>query len=173
MKTILLSGLVGFLSAVFTSILSHWFVLHRLRKEAKQRIREDYFQKQLTAYMKLWSLLGSTSKYATKKTIISKNETGSYLDIENACSFCQAITDFFFSEDGIFLTRDMRKAVFTARNVLEDYINMASQEEKKCIQISSSKADSIQSKFSRIYNQARYDIAVQDLKFNKKEFGLD
>jgi hypothetical protein len=169
MNSILVSGIVGLVSATLVAVVSHWTLLHRIKKEAAQKNRSEYFQKQLAAYMKLWGLLPPTSSYITPDTIISKNVTPYEINVQNAKIFCTDITSFFFSEQGIFLSKNVRSSIFKLRDFIDALINNDASKNLHTITLSNNKYNDLIFHFKQMQIAVRNDIGLRNLLFDEDE----
>jgi hypothetical protein len=168
------SFLIALLTAAITSWIGHRISLDRLRKEAAQKHRSSLFQRQVTAYMKFWALLGPTSIRLPEGTIISQDASGTLLNIAIYKKFRQDLITFFHSEYGIFLSRDVRHAMFKGFDFIEELIARKSQAEPEpaSIAISNTDAKKVEEAFRWLRERARRDLDLQDLKFELREMKL-
>lgn len=163
--------LIALLTAAITSWISHRIALDRLRKEAAQKHRSSLFQRQVTAYMKFWGLLGPTSIRLPEGTIISKDVGGARLNVAAYQKFRQDLLTFFHSEYGIFLSRDVRHAMFDGFDFIEELIASQSQAgaETASIAIPNTQAKKVENAFRWLRERARRDLDLQDLSFDLDE----
>lgn len=163
--------LIALLTAAITSWISHRISLDRVRKEAAQKHRSSLFQRQVIAYMKFWALLGPTSIRLQEGTIISKDVSGARLNIAIYKNFRQDLIKFFHSEYGIFLSRDVRHAMFDGFDFIEKLIASKSQAEADpaLIAIYNTEAKKVENAFRWLRERARRDLDLQDLKFESEE----
>jgi len=172
MDTVIVAALIGFISAVITSLISHGLLLGRIRREAMEPFRSEFYQKQLMAYQKMWSLLGPTSRYPSDNTVIIRKNRQQYLSVVNARKFSNDIREFFFSEYGIFLSKEMRKSIFEMLDDLAEHKYRGGSEDN-LVPLTKEQASSIQVCFANIHVTARRDLALSDIAFPKSELGLE
>jgi hypothetical protein len=170
MKPEVSAGLIAFASAVITSILAHWLMFRRLRRQFAERYRTVYFEKQLASYQKLWSLLKPTSLYPGEDAIIFETDPDPQFDPANAKAFCRAITDFFFSEQGIFLSKDVRKALFDLRGALEEIGKTGSSGRR--FTISRNQVQLVRDSAAQLITVMRNNLGLRNLKFKIEDLGV-
>jgi hypothetical protein len=172
MDTILLTALATLASSIITATLSHWLMLKQLGQQKAQDNRGIFLEKHIEACTKFWSLLGPTSKYIGENRMLKENGDVTYLDVKVTRQFCQDITLFFFSEHGIFMSREFRKALFDTRTFLDKLLSEAQAPPLDLLPLSRTKADKIEDCFRWLRETVRSEVVVKDLHFSRKEVGV-
>jgi hypothetical protein len=165
----LLAALVGIISAVITSIISHWLLIHRLKQETAHRARTNLYENQLAAYKKFWNLLVQTSRYNLGDGIIQQVNNNCYLHAEKAKLFLDAVTSFLSSEEGIFLSRRVIDVMVRTRAVIIRVLEAHPHAE--LVQLSRTKQKKIQGGLRHLYFYTRDDIGLRDPNPVKGVFG--
>lgn len=173
MNNTILAALTGFASAAVMAGLSHFFILQRLRSEKLEALKSSYYEKQLASYQKFWSLLGPTSKYWSEDiSIIVKKDDTWFLSIVNADKFFSEIRDFFYSEQGLFLSRDLRKKTFSLRKYVKNLLEQAGNEGQEFLQVNNKNRSEIQQCFHKIRIAVRSDLGLHDAVLPVSELEL-
>ena len=173
MDTVVIASLVGFISALIGTIVSHWLITRRSRREFAEKYRTTLFDKQLNAYQKLWSLLAPTSRFYTDKTIVFIRDGKPHINVTTAKKFCEAITEFFFSEHGLYLSKTSRRALFETRDAV--YKNIAANKawDITDIEITAEIRSELRNSFENLHTTIRTDLGLRALKFKPGDIGVD
>ncbi len=168
MLSVVIPAMVGLISGLVSAVFSHLLLIKKIRREAEEKLRFDLYNKQIDAYQRFWDLLGPTSRYAGRQhqdRMIKSNETGYFLDKEAIDSFFDSFHEFFYSEHGIFLSRELRNAFFQSRDYYYEIINSTDNISESCIQISNTKARKCFQAWDWVRTIARNDIGLRDVDF--------
>jgi hypothetical protein len=183
---VFISAVISFVTAILVTFLGYIFtqiktkeeqrlalerlkneqslMFERFKDEQVEKFRMGYYQKQLVAYEKFWSMLGIASYYSTTKdTIIIKREDGVYLNCNLVQSFFTDFRDFFYSEFGLYISKDLRESVFKVRDFIQELINNSKSSADDAIKISNTKAKKVTNGFDWIRGRARADIGLYDI----------
>ena len=170
---VFLSALISFVTAILVAILGYIFtktktreeqrlalermineqslMLERFKDEQAETFRMGYYQKQLTAYEKFWSTLGVASYYSTSEdTLVIKREDGVYLNCDLVQGFFTSFREFFYSEFGLYLSKDLREAVFEVRDFMQELIDDSEGPAGGAIKISNTNAKRVSNGFDWI-----------------------
>ena len=175
MNPTLLAVLAGFVSAALMGIISHLLVLRRLRREKLETLRTSYYEKQIRSYQKFWSLLSPTSRYWNfEDSLIVKKNDRNGLQIDSVDKFFISFRSFFYSEDGLFLSRSLRKEVFELRKSLSNLIEREKDRiEDGFLPVSYKQRKSIRNSFHQIREIVRADIGLHDVRLPSREMDLE
>jgi hypothetical protein len=123
-----------------------------------------YFEKQLAAYQKLWSRLGPTSYDTAAGGLLVVQEGDRYfLDVGNARRFFAGFRTFFYSEHGIFLSRELRKLLFGIRDLVEETIAAAPDPAAARVPLSRKARRRLQWEFDRVRVLVRQDLGMSEV----------
>lgn len=184
---VFISAVISFVTAILVSILGYIFtqkktreeqrlalerlineqslMLERFKDEQVETFRMGYYQKQLTAYEKFWSMLGVASYYSTNEdTLIIERDAGVYLNCDLVQRFFTSFRDFFYSEFGLYLSKELREAVFEVRDFMQELMDDSEGTAGGAIKISNTKAKSVSKGFDWIRKRARADIGLYDIQ---------
>lgn len=164
MQTEMIAIIVGFLSALVTSILGSWLGYRTLRAEYLGKRNVDLINKQMAACEALWVVLESAARsQGGERVIIQKNEQP-YVVLSVAKKLYDSINKVFNSTSGLYYSRQLRTELFDLRNfVLDEFISTAKDEQTK-IQISKNKAEKFDRKVQQLRIAIRAEIGVEDLR---------
>jgi hypothetical protein len=166
--------LAGVIAAVIASVISHLLVFRKLRREFAEHYRALYFEKQLSAYQKLWTLIRPGSDFPQDSSILSGGSNNCLFNPGNAQMFCDSINDFFYSEMGLFLSKNTRKNIFILRGYLSGILKNIKKDKKRgFIPIDKDDAVHIRKSFGGLIVSIRKDVFLDNLVFNEKDIGLE
>ena len=165
MSATLLASMAGFISAAIMSIISHTLLLRKEKKVRLQALQSKIHDEQLTAYKKLWSCLEPTSKFSSEKTLLRFLKEGTFLDRNVAVTFTNSIRGFFFSENGLFLSRLVRKELFGLLDHLQKIGNSSDSETDHLVRIDKKELTIIRNKIKALIVAIRSDVSLLDVEF--------
>ena len=171
MDTPTLLSILGIVAGIILGFISGWFSLTALRKGALHNTLRELFAQQLVAYKILWSVVFNTSRYDLGDGILQKVGDDSFLDVKRAKAFVKGIEDFFVSENGIFISRDLLKVLFKTRKYILSALN--ENHEKDRIKLSKIKIKQIKGGLSHIQHLLQSDINLRTANPAKQIFGDD
>lgn len=171
MDTTLVSGLTGFATAVAGTFLSHRFVQQRSFKEFAERYRNRLFDKQLAAYEALWVSLRRSSIYFSEATVFVRQAGEVFFSPSNATSMAIELTDVFFTEHGLYLSKSTRKALFEARRALQKACSRHEGSEA-LVRISKDEFAEVSAALKELVQATRRDVGLRALRFNAAEIGI-
>jgi hypothetical protein len=158
-----LAALVGFLTAVFTSILASWIGYRKLRAEYLGKYRFDLMKKQIDACEALWDALKPTSKSIGENRVILHRSGKTFVKINVAENLYKTINDVFNSPFGLYYSRQLRESLFKLRNFLEDeFITQANGNTE--LQISNTRARKFDSRVQNLRISIRKELELDDLR---------
>jgi hypothetical protein len=161
---LLVPALAGLVTALLAGLVSHLLLVRRLRRELLEKLKFSYYEKQLTAYQKLWSLLRPTSYYyAAKDLLIVKRDDNFYLDVANVRRFYDELLVFFYSEHGIFLSKEMRTLLFDSRDFIEQLIADSKDASSGLVPLARKMRKKIQWDFNCVRVLARQDVGLPEV----------
>ncbi|MCE4538292.1 hypothetical protein LXT12_13625 [Pelomonas sp. P7] len=171
MDSTLVSGLTGFATAVVGTFLSHRFVQQRAFKEFAERYRNRLFDKQLAAYEALWVSLRRSSIYFSDETVFVRQRGEVFFSGQNATKMAIELTDVFFTEHGLYLSKSTRKALFDARRALQ---KASSQYEggDPLVRIPREQFNEVSAALKELVQATRRDVGLRALRFNAAEIGI-
>ena len=158
-------ALIAAYSELVTTLIANFFQRHISKKELIEKYRMIYFENQLAAYRKFWSILKPISKYLNLDSPIVKEGDMYYLDLQKCQKFSDEITDFFFSSDGVLLDRETRIAMFDVRDHLEDLMTKYQDDTQSKIQITSQEAKDFRRLRDPLFNAVRSGSNLINLEF--------
>jgi hypothetical protein len=169
------TALIAVIAALITTLITQYLTTKQFNTSVKEHYRKLYFERQLLAYEALWSKLRPLSQYHDKKTLLlRKKEDGITvwkLSVENTQLFCGDITDFFFSNNGIYLTKSTRKAIFDLRWKLVG-VTSRHPNEKQIIVIGNDDRKEINKQITVLTDSVRKDIGLLNLSFDINKLGI-
>lgn len=172
MISTLLPAIIGFLTAVLGTVLSNWFIERRSHREFAEKYRNALFEKQLAAYERLWCVLLPTSRHSTGSTVFQHVSGNTYFSQPAAQAFCDSLTDFFFSEHGLYLSKTTRSMLFKVRDALTGVLyNKTGGEALLLLDDATRKA--LRDTFRELVTTVREDVGLRALKFRPEDIGVD
>ncbi len=171
MDTTLISGITGFATAVLGTLLSHRLLQQRSHKEFAERYRNRLFDKQLAAYEALWTTLRRTSTYFSDETVFVYDQGHVVFSQANATKLAIELTDFFFTEHGLYLSKSTRNALFNARRAL---MRAAAKQGGAATQVHIGKDDcaAITAALKELVHATRRDVGLRALRFTAHDIGI-
>lgn len=171
----ILVALISLLSAAFSTLITQVILSRKFKKTIQENYKQKFFEKQFEAYQKFWAKLRPLSNFNNSKSILvnkySKGKDINWkLDTEIALEFCEDITSFFFSENGILLGKDTRKAMFKIRDSLKKEIYRGKN--TKLIDINNETYKKIYAQIHGLFKQTRKEIGLINLKFDFDDLGI-
>jgi len=170
MDSTIIASLIGFITAVVGTIISHFLLLRHSTRQFAEYYRNKLFDKQLAAYEKLWGLLPPTSRASSERTILYLENSKIYVQTKIAKEFCDSITLYFFSEHGLYLSKSTRQALF---NVREELWGIYSKDSENKVEISKDDKAKIQTYFLKLHTTIRDDLGLRALKFKPEDIGIN
>jgi hypothetical protein len=171
MDTALVSGITGFATAVLGTLLSHRLLQERSHKEFAERYRNRLFDKQLAAYEALWKTLRRTSAYFTEETVFVYDQGQVVFSQANATKLAIELTDFFFTEHGLYLSKSTRNALFDARRALTR-ATVKHGEAAPAEVMPKADCNAIGAALKELVHATRRDIGLRALRFKAQEIGI-
>lgn len=165
MNATFIASVTGFLSALLMSAVSHFLLLKREESIRLQALRSRLNEEQLTAYKNLWACLAPTSHYYSDATIFKKTKEGRFFDTAAADDFIDSIRALFFSQSGLFLSKAVRKELFSLLNHLEKIRAAASDQSERLIKIAKKEKKEIRWKIQILIETIRTDVGLADVAF--------
>lgn len=137
--------------------------LERFKGEQLEQFRMENNRKQLEAYQKLWALLQPLSDYAESGTQVIRREAGQVLlNWPLVDQFFIAFRDFFYSEQGIFLSKAARTAIFEVRTFILKARENGESQPDGWVKISNNQAKDIEQGLDWIRKTIRRDAGLED-----------
>lgn len=154
-------AIIAAISSLVISIVNAIYQSRRISKEKLEDFRLSHYSRTLEAYLKFWPIFRYLStKEGGNKSIFKKSSDNRWVLIsKNVETFITELYDFFYSEHGIFLSKEMRKRIFTIRDELREQLSKTNDHE---IGISNAKQDKLESARNKAIIQARNDIGLRD-----------
>lgn len=159
-------------ASVTTTVITQYIVRKNFSDSVKDTYRKKYFDRRFECYLKFWSLLRPLSRHYDDKTIIKYQNTSFLLNVPMTNRFIDSINDFFFSELGIFLSRDIRRELFTLRDLLVKHLAKVEQD-TKLIKLTHEESKEIKRYRSKLINLVRGDVGIFNVKFDPHKFQID
>jgi hypothetical protein len=132
------------------------------KNEQLEQIRIGYHQKMLEAYQKLWTLMAPLSYYTEPgQGVIIRDETGVYLNCPVIDKFFFSFRDFFYSEYGIFLSKDFRAKIFEVRDFIIEVEKGNEKHHNGWVPISNTKAKQIENGLDWIRKNIRRGAGLE------------
>lgn len=137
--------------------------LERFKGEQLEQFRMGYNQKQSEAYQKVWALLRPLSDYEEAgKQVIRRGDGQAFLNWPLVDQFFNDFRDFFYSEQGIFLSKDARTAIFTARTFIIKAHEKGEPQPDGWDKISNNQAKDIEQALDWVRKTIRRDAGLED-----------
>lgn len=155
---------VGFLSALFTSILGSWLGYRTLRAEYLGKRNVDFINKQMAGCEALWVVLEPTSRSQGEERVLIYKNDQPYVVLLRAKKLYDSLNKVFNSASGLYYSKQLRTELFDLRNfILEEFISAVKDSQTE-IQISKNKAEKFDGKVQQLRIAIRAEIGVEDLK---------
>jgi hypothetical protein len=171
MDSTTIASLVGFITAIAGSVISHFLLLRHAKRQFAEYYRNKLFEKQLAAYERLWAILYPTSRATTDKTVVGFENGKAFFRAKIAAEFCESITQYFFSENGLYLSKSTRNVLFDVRDILQEMIYSPHHGEK--FELSTEDRKRIRTSFMNLQTTIRDDLGLRALKFKPEDIGVD
>jgi hypothetical protein len=168
----LLTALIGFISAVIGTIISHRLIERRSHREFAERYRNKLFDKQLAAYEALWKVLRRTSRYYDDETIFRWHTSSVWFSQSAAREYCKELTEIFFSEHGLYLAKTTRQCMFEVRDARRK-ISIEVRDEPELTVLPDVQAKHLRSQFQKLTMTVRHDMGLRALRFRPEDIGVD
>jgi hypothetical protein len=153
-------------ASIMGALIGHYLALRQFRREQLNLLQAEVEKKTLSAYQKFWTCLLPASYFLPDdRSLVVRREGQAYLNQPVFEELFAGIRDFTYSENGIFLSREMRKAIFEVRDFIEEEIVAKSEKQSGLIKISNTKAKKIENGFDWIRKNARRDVGLEDARF--------
>jgi hypothetical protein len=161
---IVISALIGALTAAITSLIGFWVSYKNLSAEYLGKLNIELTNKQLSACEALWIILEPVSRSrGVTRVIIQRNEQP-YVVLNAAKNFYDSINKVFYSKSGLYYSRRLRNELFDLRDyILEEFISKMKDGVTE-IQINKSKVKKFDGKVQQLRIAIRAEIGVEDLK---------
>ena len=157
-------------SALFGTVIGHFLIVARYRKEGFSDLRGKLDEKILNAYQKFWVVMSPLAYYDPQgETLIKRNEGSVFLNRQIVERFFTDFRTFFYSEDGLLLSRSMREKVFEVREFIFNVIAEQQEADGPYIQISNTKAKKIENAFDWLRKNIRREVGLLDTQFPADE----
>src|SRR6185295_19325611 len=127
MNATVFAAIVGCLSAVLTSVLAGFLSHRKLRAELTAGHRRELISRQILACERLWSALRPISIHAGMSSVITQQDGSSEAHPKAIEEFCENVTSLFFSPTGLYLSREVRTALFEMRDFLTGCVDAISE----------------------------------------------
>jgi hypothetical protein len=133
------------------------------KKEQIENIRIGYYQNTLEAYKKVWALMPPLAYYTEPgQEVIIRNETGVYLNSAVVQQFFLSFRDFFYSESGIFLSKEFREKIFEVRDFIKEVETSGEKQPDGWVKISNNKAKQIENGLDWIRKNIRRGAGLEN-----------
>ena len=162
MDATVIASLVGFASAVVTALIASALTARRLRHELQSAYRGELARKQVAACEALWSALESTSFTPGANRVVEGEADDFTVNLPAARELVQEMTAVFYSAHGLFLSRQVRTALFEFRRFVTEEFPIQSADSER-VSISKTKAQKFWSKATALRIALRAEIGVEDL----------
>lgn len=166
----LITAIIATVTSVAITAIGYFTAIKRIKREKVESFKVEHYKNQMEAYLVFWTVLRPFTEYeGFNDRILKVKDNQSYIDRNSMSKFHLAFNEFFYSKNGIFLSRKLRNEIFHTR----DYLEKISNEKKgDLIKISNSTAKKIKYRFIQVRNVARSDIGVRDMNLPTKELEL-
>lgn len=164
LSDVLLTGIIAAIVAIITSVITSFISYRSVKTEILSKHRQDLIEKQFAASEKMWEVLALASKAKSDKFVINYKDEKVHVNLGAAKKLHEDITDAFNSKHGLYLSRELRAAIFDLRNFIETEF-LAPKVETS---ISNNKARSFYGRVANLRNALRKEIGVEDLIVSKE-----
>jgi hypothetical protein len=173
MDTNVIVAIIAVISALIGSLFGHWLTLRQLRRQQLETIRGFVHQRTLEAYEKLWVSLSPASMYDPYgKGIVIRKKDGIFLNRSAVIEFFTSLNTLFYSEHGLYLSKQMRTVIFTFRDFMLNLLEEIGSDEDEFIKISNSKAKKVEKGLDWLRRNARKEIGFSDVHFPTQDLDL-
>ncbi len=105
--------LVGLISGLISAILTYFSTRSKIRLDLAAEYEKELRKDRLAAYQKLWPQLKPLARYSAAAPV-------NYQTIK---STSEAMRDWYFDGDGIYLTRESRQPYFKLKEFMQQIID--------------------------------------------------
>jgi len=166
----IITAIIAASTSLLVALITSFFAISKIRREKVELFKIEHIKNMIFSYRKLWSILKPLSRIHYENTSIIIKENDEYFVVrDHVIKFYQRFSDFFFSDEGLYLSRNLRQELFAVRDKLFDTLE---KEDGKMIKISSTKARKLYDQFDWILTIIRNDIGIRDILIPKGELGL-
>ena len=153
---------INLASAVAAAVIAGVTALLTTLLTQKITRNQIYTEKQLACYQKLWGHLKPLSRVCGPDTIMQDD---AIINRQNAIRFCNDYNCFFFSEEGLFLSRKTRNSLFDLRNFLLDLTRKAGSETEALTEKQTYKLNLL---YKNVFTSIRNDVGLRDFAAFRK-----
>jgi hypothetical protein len=163
MTDTIIAAIVGFVSAVITTLIASRVSYRKLRSEYLAQHRKEIIEKQIAACETLWTALEPVSKADGETRIVIDIDDNPRVILPIAIEFNRRITEIFFSPAGLYFSRELRGALFNLRDFIQKEFISGHSEGDIEFGISKTKCRKFRSKVTKLIITIREEIDVEDL----------
>lgn len=113
---------VAIISAITSLIISSvgWFFGYKkIRKEKVEEFKKEHYSRLIASHTEFWKLFRFLSTKYNEVSIVKKDADGNWIIVvSNVELFIKELNDFFYSEKGIYLNKELRTSIFKIRDIL-------------------------------------------------------
>jgi hypothetical protein len=164
MNPSVVAALVGLFSALVASVVTGYVGYRRLRTEVHAQIRKDYITRQIAACEEIWRHLLPLSEYPSSTSILLTRHAPHQACPALAKAFCEDITAVFFTPAGLYVSRDVRFALFTLRAVLTKELIRDAADPPGAIGVSAAFVKRFRTQTARLFTVIRNEVGAVDLR---------
>ncbi|MCD4738859.1 MAG: hypothetical protein K8R89_06330 [Anaerolineae bacterium] len=159
----IIAAIVGFLSAVITSLIASRVSYRKLKTEYLAQHRKEIIDKQVSACESLWIALEPASRVDGETRIVVNVHDSPRVILPVAIEFNRKITEVFFSPSGLYFSRQLRRALFGLRDFIQEEFISKNLGKEIEFDISKTKYRKFRSKMTKLIITIREEIGVEDL----------
>lgn len=171
----LLTAIIAACTALVTTIVVQYITGRRIRSSVKEHYRKIFFERQLNGYEALWQKLRPISRYFGPLTVLNRKavdgEMKWVLNTSVSQKFCDELTDLFFSNHGVFLSKTTRKVIFEIRDEISSTLQDIPEGVEE-FELEDNARKRISGLTEGAIGTIREDIGLLNLSFEIEDLGL-
>lgn len=164
----LFAAVIGFLSAIITSLIAAGVTYRKLKLELLGKHNQELINRQFVACESLWLALESASRSVGENRVVVFREQKIYIVLPAARHLYDALTGVFNSADGLYFSRHLRTELFDLRGFIETEFVAPIHSSMVEINVSRNKYEKFDGKVQNLRKAIREEIDVEDPGFVKK-----
>ncbi|MGY6647691.1 type VI-B CRISPR accessory protein Csx28 [Wenyingzhuangia sp. IMCC45574] len=119
LETKITVALLSAITSILISGIGWFFGFKKIRKEKIEEFKKEHYSRLIDSHTEFWKLFRFLSTKYGEVSIVKKGADGNWiLIVANVRIFLQEFNDFFYSEKGIYLNKELRTSVFKIRDNL-------------------------------------------------------
>lgn len=163
-------ALITAITSLVLSTITIVFNSKRIRNEKYESFKKEHYLKITDAYLEFWGVFKHLSlRHVHKDSVFQENNDEWNVIKKNVETFITVFFDFFYSKNGIYLSRDIRQTIFTLVDELKKITEDSKTNE---IKISNSKFKKLKNLRDKAITQTRNQIGLRDINLPTEHLEL-